>query len=260
LITNVGKAHLEGFSSIDGVAQAKGELFEYLMNNQKTLYINQGNPYILKLVKDNYHPVIYYNGEAGLQARNVSSTPFLELVVYNNETTSKIKTKLLGRYNVENILAAFCVGLQNDILISDIVNAIEAFIPMNNRSQLINTGRNSLYMDAYNANPSSMRLAIDDFLAFDDKNKLLILGEMGEVGDKASFEHSKLISYLKTQQVKNVICVGKSFNILASDAGYLYFDSSSELCNYLKATKISDFFILIKGSRGNQLEKIIPHL
>jgi UDP-N-acetylmuramoyl-tripeptide--D-alanyl-D-alanine ligase len=260
LITNIGKAHLEGFGSIEGVARAKGELFEYLMANHKTIFLNEGNEFIRKLVPPDYRKFLSYNGLKGIKVQDKTSNPFLKLKVAHGNEEFDLETKLIGGYNSENVLAACCVGLFFQVPVSQIREAIEEYIPRNNRSQLIDTGKNRLFMDAYNANPSSMRAAVDEFLRSDDNRKLLVLGEMRELGDSSVPEHEAMIGYLRDRKVKQVICIGKTFKQAAGDAGFLYFESADELNTYFSAHPVRDHFILIKGSRANQLEKVLPFL
>jgi UDP-N-acetylmuramoyl-tripeptide--D-alanyl-D-alanine ligase len=211
VITNVGKAHLEGFGSLEGVARAKGELFEYLRANHKTIFINDGNEFVRKLVPESYIPVIHYNGETGPLVITKKSNPFLEIEIRVSNKDYLLKTNLLGGYNAENVLAAFSVGIYEGVAQGDIKDAIESYTPQNNRSQFIESGKNRLFMDAYNANPSSMFAAIDEFLLTRQDKKLLILGEMKEVGDSSYYEHKALIDHLKEKHVGQAICVGVSF-------------------------------------------------
>jgi|WetSurMetagenome_2_1015567.scaffolds.fasta_scaffold65971_2 UDP-N-acetylmuramoyl-tripeptide--D-alanyl-D-alanine ligase len=260
LITNIGKAHLEGFGGIHGVAKAKGELFEYLMNHKQTLFVNEGNPYLPGLVPAEYTKVFRYNGATGLRAEKVSATPYLAMNVAHDSGSFKITTHLVGRYNAENVLAACAVGFHFGIDHKDIADAIASYVPQNNRSQLIQTEKNKVYMDAYNANPSSMAAAIQEFLTLEGKNKLLILGEMREVGASAQEEHEELINELKNKQVNNVICVGSAFEEIAVKAGYQHFQSVDELNRHLQKKSVSGYLIFVKGSRSNRLEKVINYL
>ena len=260
LITNIGKAHLEGFGGIEGVARAKGELFSYLMKNRKVIFLNCGDPHVRKLVPESYANLVYYNGEGGLQAREVRSGPLLRVGIIHREKKVRLETNLMGSYNTENILAACCVGLHLGIGIDAVTRAVQSYRPQNNRSQYIDTGRNSLYMDAYNANPSSMHLAIEEFLRFNGMNKLLILGEMRELGATARQEHEKLIATLKESNISHVICIGRSFETLAPAAGYLYFENVDLLNEYLRQNPVINHFILVKGSRSNRLENVLQVL
>jgi UDP-N-acetylmuramoyl-tripeptide--D-alanyl-D-alanine ligase len=260
VITNVGKAHLEGFGSLEGVALAKGELFEHLRANHKTIFINDGNEYVRKLVPDSYTPVIHYNSESGARVINKKSNPFLELDINVSNQNYLLKTNLLGGYNAENVLAAFCVGTHMGVAPGDIKDAIESYKPQNNRSQFIESGKNRLFMDAYNANPSSMIAAVDEFLLTGEDKKLLILGEMREVGDSSYKEHKALIDHLKEKNVELAICIGKSFETAIAGTGYTYFETVEQLIGYLKDRPLAGHYILIKGSRANKLENLLQVL
>jgi len=260
LITNVGKAHLEGFGSIQGVALAKGELFKHLIHRGKTLFVNEGNKYVRQLVPGNYPKVVWYNGDQGPQIQNMTGDPYLNLRIIDHNATVEIKTGLLGGYNAENVLAAYCVGNHMGISVESIKDSIHTYQPRNNRSQLLNTGKNRVFMDAYNANPSSMLAAISEFLRFDDERKLLILGEMRELGDSALREHENIVDFLKEQGIKDVIFVGKAFEKPSMESGFTYVESTDQLCKWLSAKSLTGYFVFIKGSRSNKLEKVIPLL
>jgi UDP-N-acetylmuramoyl-tripeptide--D-alanyl-D-alanine ligase len=260
IITNVGKAHLEGFGSLEGVARAKGELFDHLRANHKIIFINDGNEYVSKLVPESYTPVVHYNGETSTRVINKRSNPFLELDIRASDQNYSLRTNLLGGYNAENVLAAFCVGIHMGVTPGDIGDAIETYKPQNNRSQFIESGKNRLFMDAYNANPSSMFAAVDEFLLAEEHNKLLILGEMREVGDSSYKEHKALIDHLEEKKVKQAICIGKSFEIAAEGTGYTYFETVEQLVSLLKDHPLTGQYILVKGSRANKLEKLLEVL
>jgi UDP-N-acetylmuramoyl-tripeptide--D-alanyl-D-alanine ligase len=256
LITNVGKAHLEGFGSLEGVARAKGELFAYLMASGKSLFLNEGNTLLCKLVPENYRQAERYNGTHSLKVVRKSSNPFLTLAIVVSGREETLETRLLGQYNAENVLAACSVGLHYGIPFPDIRDAIAAYTPQNNRSQLIETARNRLYMDAYNANPSSMRAALEEFLGLEHPRKMLVLGEMRELGASSREEHAALARYIREHFEGPVYCIGKSFGELPEREHFTWFETSGELAASLTKTPPSDYFILIKGSRSNQLEKI----
>jgi UDP-N-acetylmuramoyl-tripeptide--D-alanyl-D-alanine ligase len=260
VITNVGKAHLEGFGSLEGVARAKGELFEHLRANHKTIFINDGDEYVRNLVPDSYTPGIHYNGESGPRLINKKSNPFLELEINVSNHKYLLKTNLLGGYNAENVLAAFCVGTHMGVAPGDIKDAIESYSPQNNRSQFIESGKNRLFMDAYNANPSSMFAAVDEFLLAGEDKMLLILGEMREVGDSSFKEHRALIDHLEEKKVKRAICIGKSFKKAVEGTGYAYFETVEQLIGQLKDKPVTNHYILIKGSRANKLENLLQVL
>jgi UDP-N-acetylmuramoyl-tripeptide--D-alanyl-D-alanine ligase len=260
LITNVGKAHLEGFGDIQGVARAKGELFTHLMQHKKTIFLNEGDQYLPSLVPDDYQSTVRYNGNNPPKLMSYESKPLLKLKVEYQASAWDIDSNLAGSYNIENVLAACSVGLHLGVTIGKIAQAIHAYYPGNNRSQLINTGNNTVFMDAYNANPSSMSAAINEFLSFEGRKKLLILGEMREVGKSSSQEHDDLITWLKQQGVVDVICIGQAFKQPAKKAGYKHAETVEQLAAMLLAAPLKGYFVFVKGSRSNRLEKIIPLL
>jgi UDP-N-acetylmuramoyl-tripeptide--D-alanyl-D-alanine ligase len=260
IITNIGKAHLEGFGGIEGVARAKGELFNYLVHHNGNIFVNEGNKYVKKLVPKDYPGTVYYNGKSGITAVSSDSNPFLNLKVSHRDRILEMNTNLIGTYNTENVLAACCIGFYLKVDAENIVKAINQYKPANNRSQLMQTTRNKIYMDAYNANPTSMVTSIDEFLRFKNEKKLLILGEMRELGDSSSHEHHSLVNHLKDLQVKSVFCVGQAFKKHAKDAGFKYFETTDDLSSYLLLKPLEGYFVFLKGSRSNQLEKLIPLL
>jgi len=158
------------------------------------------------------------------------------------------------------VLAAVSVGKKLGVSAGEIAEAIQAYKPGNNRSQFIDTGKNRLYMDAYNANPSSMKVAVDEFLRSAGNEKLLILGEMRELGADTKAEHEKLVLTLKENKVKKAFLVGKAFEVLAGEAGFTYFENAEQVTGYLEKNPVTDHFILIKGSRSNRLENILKVL
>jgi|WetSurSiteA1Bulk_404760.scaffolds.fasta_scaffold00646_2 UDP-N-acetylmuramoyl-tripeptide--D-alanyl-D-alanine ligase len=260
LITNIGKAHIEGFGSLEGVAGAKGELFNHLMQNGKTLFVNEANPLIRQLVPDDYPKAVRYNGSRGTTISSRRSDPFLSLHAEYDGSSLEINTKLLGGYNDENVLAACCVGFHFGIAAKTVKTAIEGYQPQNSRSQLLDTGKNRIFLDAYNANPSSMLAAITEFLHMQGGNKMLILGEMRELGNSSEQEHESIINFLREQGIVDVVCVGKAFERSAARAGYRYAETTGQLIDWLSGKQLTSYFLLIKGSRSNQLEKLIPLL
>lgn len=255
LITNIGKAHLEGFKSIEGVCQAKGELFNYLTKNDGIIFANMGNTYIRRLVPESTPNIIEYNKNDTIWAEITQSAMFLEMLVHDHDRVYQLKTKLIGKYNYENVLAAYTLGKYFNILSHKIIDAIENYIPVNNRSQYIKTEHNEIIMDAYNANPSSMAAAIENFMQIEHPSKLIILGEMLELGDSSASEHQKMIDYLHSNKFNKVICVGSNFRFCSESAGYSWYPDVTALIAALREKPVKNHLILIKGSRGNQLEK-----
>ncbi|UCH13306.1 MAG: UDP-N-acetylmuramoyl-tripeptide--D-alanyl-D-alanine ligase [Bacteroidales bacterium] len=263
LVTNIGKAHLEGFGNIEDIARAKAELFEYLKNNNGTIFGNAGNSFVNAVIPENHNNKVLYGIENSIcWGKSLASDPFLKLILFMSDDPNgvEINTNLFGRYNLENVIAAAALGHFFNISKSIIKQAIESYFPEDNRSQLIEAKSNSIYLDAYNANPTSMRAAIDNFIELNVESKFFILGEMLEVGNTAEKEHRSLLKFLKEKSIKNVLCVGKGFYKHADKYGYKYFSNVDELAKVLKINKIRNANILIKGSRANQLEKLVPYL
>jgi UDP-N-acetylmuramoyl-tripeptide--D-alanyl-D-alanine ligase len=260
LITNIGKAHLEGFGSLQGVTAAKGELFDYLAGNDGIVFANAGDENLRTIIPRERNRVILYNSPGTFWAERKGDGLFLELVMHDHNEKYPVKSRLVGTYNKENIVAAYAVGKHFGIPSPRITESIEAYSPSNNRSQFIRTLHNEIIMDAYNANPSSMKAAIENFIAMKHASGLLILGDMLELGESSVSEHQAVIDLLRKQGVRPVICIGTHFEIPAKSAGYTWHPDVSALQKALTDSPIRESFILIKGSRGNRLEKIVDLL
>lgn len=232
LITNVGRAHLLGFGSFEGVMATKAELYDYLVAHKGTIFRNADNPYLEKML-----------GSAGCQGHIINYTT----------GTMPTGTHLIGDYNAENVSAAICVGEHFGVSKDDALAAIRAYVPSNNRSQAMKTAHNDLVIDAYNANPTSMTAAINAF-----KGEAYILGAMRELGDYSHLEHQNIVNMLLERKADMVYLVGEEWR--DTTAPYRIFDTTSELSDYLQAHPITGARILVKGSRSNQLETIIPLL
>ncbi|MDR0682735.1 MAG: UDP-N-acetylmuramoyl-tripeptide--D-alanyl-D-alanine ligase [Dysgonamonadaceae bacterium] len=260
LITNVGKAHLEGFGSFKGVVNAKTELYDFLREKGGTVFGNLDNR-ILKIWYD-YLPVVYYgvSPDAFVHGKITTSAPTLALEWERGEEKNEITTHLVGNYNFENVLAAICVASYFGVEDKKINYAIENYLPSNNRSQNQKTEKNQLIIDAYNANPSSMQVALDNFASLNVSPKMVILGEMNELGIYASEEHQKLVNRLN-ELPWAVVLIGKNFKeCTALNPEWKLFMKTDDLITCLQTVSPSGYHILIKGSRGNQLEKAIPYL
>ncbi|MCL1938998.1 MAG: UDP-N-acetylmuramoyl-tripeptide--D-alanyl-D-alanine ligase [Candidatus Azobacteroides sp.] len=261
LITNIGKAHLEGFGSLEGVVRTKTELYEYLREKGGIVFGNLDNP-ILRFFYD-YLSMVYYgtSPDAFIRGKIVASAPTLQLEWQKGEERNEIVTHLAGDYNFENVLAAICIASYLGVEKEKINRAIVQYIPANYRSQNYSTGKNELIIDAYNANPDSMRAALQYFDSLNVSPKMVILGEMRELGDSGEEEHKKLIGELLTQKIDQVFLVGEIFQKCApTDCGWQLFSQTEDLITYLKNVSVAGYHILMKGSRGNQLEKTIPLL
>ena len=268
IITNVGKAHLEGFGSFEGVKKTKAELYEYILHHGELIFINKANPELLEMAAQigfNY-PVktcsysLEFNDTEAMMAGHVTyCSPFLEMECQNKNAESfEIKTKLIGSYNAENVLAAVTIGKYFDLDEIQIINGLENYTPQNNRSQLTLTATNHLVVDAYNANPTSLRAAILNFAHLNSENKCLIIGDMLELGEQSASEHQAIVNLIKDNHFENVMLVGELFS--KTKNSFLNFDTVFDLIVHLQKHKIENSYVLIKGSRGIKLEKVIEVL
>ena len=260
LITNVGKAHLEGFGSFEGVKRTKKELYDYLFANDGEIFVNCENEHLLGML-NKQKKVFYGNSEEAFsKARFLQAEPKLIIELRSAIGKLYIKTQLIGAYNFENVLAAVTLGRYFKIDEIDIKEALESYIPSNNRSQLMKTDKNVLFLDAYNANPTSMIAAIENFASMKMKNKFLILGDMLELGDESQKEHLDLLSLLNKKELSDTLLVGSIFSNLTSTYKFKSFENVDDLLEYLEKLDLRDKYILIKGSRGIKLEKAIEKL
>ena len=228
LITNVGKAHLQGFGSFEGVQRTKAELYDFLRAHGGFCFRNTDNPYLATMAGD------------------------LKTVPYTTGTMPE-GTHLVGGYNAENVSAALCVGEYFGVSREAGLAAIRAYVPSNNRSQLMQTEKNTVVVDAYNANPTSMQAAINAF-----KGNCYILGAMRELGEYSHLEHQNIVNMLLERKAEKVLLVGEEYQ--ETTAPYPVFANVETLCEYLQREPLSGYTVLLKGSRSNQLEKVIPYL
>ena len=255
LITNFGKAHLEGFGSVQGVIEAKSELYDYLKSHQKTIFVNENDDIQVKqtLNYDNlYHFGLITSVDAMVEL--ISSQPYVSLK-YNEQT---INSQLTGLYNFNNIAVAIGVGSYFKVDPLDIVEAIENYNPTNNRSQIMEKGSNTIIMDAYNANPTSMMAALENFKQLDKQNKTLFLGDMFELGTTAEMEHQHIVDYLKEHNLGETFLIGRNFFKTNTDNSSIQkFETLEDLKKHLEQHPVDNRFVLIKGSRGMALERIL---
>ena len=255
LITNCGKAHLEGFGGVEGVRKGKGELFDYLRSKNGTAFVMWNYDY-LREMSDGISTIIKYGtSNAEIEGMIVQNEPFIEVTINKGADISSIKTQLVGDYNLPNILAAVAVGKHFNVADHKIKDAIENYSPSNSRSQLIERGSNKIILDAYNANPSSMKLAIENFAKIHAVNKVLLLGAMAELGDDSLAEHKEIIELLQQYDWEKVILVGGDF--LKTEHPYLQFQTAIEARQWLGEQDFEDTYLLIKGSRSMQMEKVL---
>jgi len=257
LITNVGKAHLEGFGSEEGIKISKGELFDHLRKNDGTVFIMNDYEYLHDMSKGIKNKYVYGSIEGELVGESSRSDPFLE-IAFTKGLKTKIKTGLVGAYNLPNVLAAAAIGKYFNVPDEKIVAALEGYIPSNSRSQLLHKGSNTIILDAYNANPSSMKTAIENFALSKEKNKILMLGAMAEMGAYSLVEHKNLVNLIKAFQWKHVILVGGDF--LKIDHPFETATSAEEAGEWIKKLNLKNACILVKGSRSTAMEKVLGYL
>ncbi|WP_029271891.1 UDP-N-acetylmuramoyl-tripeptide--D-alanyl-D-alanine ligase [Flavobacterium sp. KJJ] len=257
-ITNFGKAHLEGFGGVEGVIEGKSEMYQYLAKNDKLVFINLEDPIqIEKSAGIRSFTFGVNNDKANINIKNIQANPFVA-IEYDNFA---IQSHLIGLYNANNINAAVSIGNYFKVDDEAVKEAIENYIPENNRSQLLKKGSNQIILDAYNANPSSMSVAIANFLQLENQNKIMILGDMFELGKESEQEHKIIVDSLINQD--NSICylIGKSFYLnKVSSEKVSFFETFNDFADYLKTLQFNENTILIKGSRGMALERTLEYI
>lgn len=259
LITNCGKAHMEGFGGVEGIRKGKGELFQFLASHSGTAFINSDLDYFEEMSKHIGNRIFYGSRRGEFSTRIIQDEPLLVVEVQDQQCgKQKIFSRLVGAYNKPNIEAAVCIGKYFRISLDQIRTAIEAYTPDNARSQLIERGSNKIILDAYNANPSSMQVALESFVRQKSDNKYLFLGAMMELGEDALHEHELLAESIQKTGIKNVVLVGGDFS--AINHPFLYFPDSSSAAAWVKQHPPTEALILIKGSRSTKMEKILDAL
>lgn len=257
-ITNFGKAHLEGFGGVEGVIKGKSELFDYLKANQKIALINLDDS-IQEEKSKTLNNFTFSNQltHANVFFEAIEADPFAKVTF--NDTI--IQSNLIGIYNATNICAAIAIGTYFNISTSEIKEAIETYTPDNNRSQIIEKNSNKIVLDAYNANPSSMQAALTNFFQLEENNKTAILGDMFELGSESFEEHQKIINFCKEQQNIHFFFVGEEFFKHKINSEHFYFFKGFEdLSQYLQKLSFSNQLLLIKGSRGMKLERVLDFI
>lgn len=258
LITNVGKAHLEGFGSLEGVRKAKGELYDHLRNFNGSIFRNADLDYLQEMAHDIKAQITYGTGNAQIIGKAIGDAAMLKVVVLSSGLEAQIQTQLVGNYNLPNILAAIAVGHYFGIAIDTIKKALEQYQPSNSRSQWIEKGDNKIILDAYNANPSSMKLALENLAGIQSEHKWLLLGAMKEMGSESASEHQALADLAAKLGFNNVILTGTEFTSVQHH--YTWFATSAEVRDYLLQHPIHHSTILIKGSRGSKMELTLEAL
>jgi UDP-N-acetylmuramoyl-tripeptide--D-alanyl-D-alanine ligase len=257
-ITNFGKAHLEGFGGVEGVIAGKSEMYQYLLKNNKTAFVNLDD--VIQCEKSIGIKSVFfglYNANAFVNISKITANPFVEI---EYEALS-IKSNLIGLYNANNINAAITIGKYFGVNEPDIKNAIESYVPENNRSQMIKQGNNEIILDAYNANPSSMAVAIENFLQLEKSNKVIILGDMFELGNESKTEHQLIINSLKESMDVACYFIGNDFFDCKIEIENLnFYKNFDDFKLFLEKNCFNNKTILIKGSRGMALERVLEFI
>ncbi len=254
LITNIGKAHLEGFGGIEGIIKGKGELFEYLEKTDGKTFLNTQLPHLNDMASEN--DTMEYQSEGGVYNICIEQrTPLLNFSWKNRGAKSFVESKLTGDYNIHNMAAAIAIGDFFEVEAHDISEALSSYYPENNRSQLEDTGRNLLIKDAYNANPTSVENALHNLSNMDSYGKFFILGDMLELGDSAKMEHEEIIDLAVSLNLRGIL-IGPCFKSLETISEYKSFIDTTEAKEHLKVLNLEAKTILIKGSRGIKLEEL----
>jgi UDP-N-acetylmuramoyl-tripeptide--D-alanyl-D-alanine ligase len=255
LITNIGKAHLEGFGSVENIKKAKGELFDFIRANDGTAFINTDYDYLKEVTAGIKNIITYGTENADYTGKIKSDNSYLEVEITSGAGIGTIKTQLAGNYNLPNVLSAVSIGKTFGVEEEKIKNALENYTPGNSRSQIIISGTNTIVLDAYNANPSSMKAAIENFANMSGGKKVVILGGMMELGEDSIQEHKDVINLLQKYQWNKIAVAGKDYKDLPEHIAH--FNSSEEVAAWFKDQQFEDTLILIKGSRGMAMEKVI---
>lgn len=260
IITNIGKAHLEGFGSVEGIMEGKGELYDFLNQHGGVAFYCADSHSLVSMVGTRSTMKTLAYSKSSLQAALLKPTAVSPYLRVDVDGIGIVSTHLFGGYNLENILAAIAVGRYFGIVDEQIREAIEGYVPGNNRSQIANTERNVVLLDCYNANPSSMRSALMSVSEIDHSSKVAILGDMFELGNYSLDEHREVVELVQKCGFQNIILVGPMFALASESLSLPKFNSYRELAKHLTENPVSNSFVLVKGSRGMQLEKIFDTL
>ena len=255
IITNCGKAHLEGFGGIEGVKKGKGELYDFIRETGGTVFAMWDYSYLREMSKGIATVIKYGTTEADYVGNILQAEPFLSVSMSNGVMIPDINTKLVGDYNLPNVLVAVAVGDYFKVPQEKIKEAIELYTPSNSRSQLLNWKSNQIILDAYNANPSSMKLAIENFAHLHADKKLLLLGGMAELGKESIQEHESIVDLIKKYKWSDVALVGGDFQKI--NHPFRKFNNAQEAGQWLKGLELTNAYLLVKGSRSMQMEKVL---
>ena len=254
-ITNFGKAHLEGFKNLKGVIKAKSELYDYLRTHKKTAIINTDNETQVKQATDIKTITFSEFNESNTKITHLKENSYAT-IEYENQI---IQSNLVGNYNCTNIAAAICIGKHFNVPLKDITSAIETYTPSNNRSQIINKNKNKIILDAYNANPTSMKAALKSFNQIQNTKKALFIGDMFELGETSIKEHQEIVDYIESIDLNEIYIIGENFKKTNYRLKTKAYRDYNDLSTHFK-NKLTNYTILIKGSRGMALERILDLL
>ncbi|HNP21605.1 MAG TPA: UDP-N-acetylmuramoyl-tripeptide--D-alanyl-D-alanine ligase [Panacibacter sp.] len=258
IITNCGKAHLEGFGGVEGVRKGKGELFDFIKATGGAIFAFDDYDY-LHSMSEGVTNISWYGTENGaITGHVIQSEPLLEVALTSGVSFANLQTQLVGEYNLPNILCAVAVGKHFNVPEEKIKESIEAYAPDNSRSQLIESGTNKIILDAYNANPTSMKAAIENFAKLHATGKVLMLGGMMELGQESIYEHKAIIALIEQYNWDAVVLVGGDFGKIAHE--YVFMNNSTEAGEWLAAQHFENTYLLVKGSRSMQMEKVLQTL
>jgi UDP-N-acetylmuramoyl-tripeptide--D-alanyl-D-alanine ligase len=255
IITNCGKAHLEGFGGIEGVRKGKGELYDFLRANGGTVFANGDYDYLREMSKGIKEVITYGTNDADITGNVIQAEPFLKLRIDKGISIGEINTQLVGDYNLPNVLVAVTIGKYFSVSADNIKHSIESYTPSNSRSQLMNWKSNQVILDAYNANPSSMKLAIENFAHLHADNKMLLLGGMAELGEESLKEHESIVELIKKYKWKDVALVGGDFQKI--NHPFRKFNNANEAAAWLRQQNLTNAYLLVKGSRSMKMEQVL---
>lgn len=255
IITNCGKAHLEGFGGVEGVRRGKGELFNFIRSTNGTIFAFDDYDYLHSMSKGISNVNWYGTKNGAVTGHVIKSEPLLEIAVTNGTSFANLQTQLVGEYNLPNILCAVAVGKHFNVPNEKIKQSIEAYTPDNSRSQLIESGTNKVILDAYNANPTSMKAAIENFAKLHAESKVLMLGGMMELGQESIDEHKAIIALIGQYKWNAVVLVGGDFGKIGHE--YIFLNNSGEAKEWLATQHFENTYLLVKGSRSMQMEKAL---
>jgi UDP-N-acetylmuramoyl-tripeptide--D-alanyl-D-alanine ligase len=265
IITNIGKAHLEGFGSPEGVIKAKSELYDHLAYRKAKVFVDAGNPLLTRLATEKKLDAVFYgNSPKSVCSGEISGiNKFLNIKIHLSALSAEldIESRLVGDYNLNNLLAAACIGYYFGVEPKQIKIALSQYVPSNSRSQLMITSKNKIVLDAYNANPSSMDGSIKNFLSLNEENpKMIILGDMLELGKYSRSEHLAIIDFLSTNGLSEIFLVGPEFCAVSDPSIFHCYNRVEDLIEHFRSNPVKEHCILLKGSRGIKLEKLLDVL